>query len=381
VTDYRVDINLIRNPKHIWNGGTEWNVPVYKHLSKDAFVTQRDMSNFYALRLLSVAINVLNLWYMFRVARLFLHEPEWTPCPVLLVVTLPQFLFMSAAIENDDLAYLLATLTIYYALQILESPESVRNFLAVGLSLGLGLLTKKTLLFTVPVVALIVAYAAYNHRPAPGRVLRYGLLLFGLAMLISSFFFIRNYHLYGEFLGTRMEKNTLNELLEEKSLLSPYFWSYFPRELFFSYVGLFGYMNAPLPKAAYMGYALFIALCGIGLCLYLVQRARQGRKGLPEERLHNVRLAFAFLFILACFSGIVLYNLTYSMPQGRFLFPVISLITVLLTLGLKTIVVRIRPAWGRLALAAFIAVGLFALDVLSLAVLYRFYYVAAQYGA
>lgn len=367
-TQFTIEITPVRNPKHIWNKGPSWEVPVYKHLSKSIFRSDRDRYNFYALRLLSVLLATLNVALMFKVFRLFLPEGGWALAAGLFVVTLPQFLFMSAAIDNDNLANLLCTASLYLALRIFDSPVQRRNYLALGIVLGLGLLTKKTLLFTVPVIVLILAYVAWRHRPQRQTVLRYGALLLVIALLLGGLFFLRNYRLYGEWLGTQMEKRTLIDLVQEKSLLSPYFLRTFPLNLFLSYVGKFGYMNASLPKWAYLGYALIIAVGVVGLALYL-----------HERRFRDARVGFAVLFILSCLAGIVVYNLTYSMPQGRFLFPVISLLAALLTLGWKAILERVHLPWARRATAAAVVLCLLALDVTSLIVIYQFYHAASQY--
>lgn len=366
--DYTIDLTPVRNPKHVWNGGPAWEVPVYKHLSNDIFRTDRDRYNFYALRLLSVMWAALNVVLMFKLFQLFLPEGGWALAPALFVVTLPQFMFISAAIDNDNLANLLCTASLYLSLRILTSPGQRRNYLGLGLALGLGLLTKKTLLFTLPVIVLILVYAACRQRPQRQTVLRWGAVLFMIATLVGGFFFLRNYRLYGEWLGTQMEKRTLPDLVQAKSLLAPYFRTTFPVNLYLSYVGKFGYMNVLLPKGAYLGYALVIAVGVAGLVLYLNQTG-----------LHDARVGFALLFVLSCLAGIVVYNLTYSMPQGRFLFPVISLLAVLLTLGWKAVLERLRPRWAKPVVAGVILLGLLALDVVSIAAIYQFYHAASQY--
>jgi hypothetical protein len=76
----------------------------------------------------------------------------------------------------------------------------------------------------------------------------------------------------------------------------------------------------------------------------------------------------------------VVYNLTYSMPQGRFLFPVLPLIAVLLTRGYQEVLSRLRSIGARRTLVSVLAASLVILDVISLVVLYRFYHLASQYG-
>ncbi len=397
--DASVDVQPVRNPKHVWNGGAAWYVPVYKHLSSTIFATARDRLGFYLLRLLSAGLALLNLLCMFKLFELLLPNRRLGLLAALWVVTLPQFAFMSGAVDNDNLANVFSTATIYWALRIVDEPLKRKNYVFAGLALGLGLLTKKTLLFSLPVVLTILVYVLFrqrklaraatrskdtappategsalpfgevNRRDATRAILRRGLLLFAIAALLSGFFFVRNYRLYGEFLGTRMERNTLTELVQQKSLLSPYFLRTFPLDMFTSFVGKFGYMNVPLPMLAYLCYAL-IALVGVvGLLLRLLR-----------GRLSDPKLALGALFALACLAGVVVYNLTYSMPQGRFLFPVLPLIAVFLTLGYQELAERLRTSASRRALIAGLVLVLLILDLASAVVLCRFYHLATQYG-
>ncbi len=367
--DASVDLTPVRNPKHVWNKGDEWYVPVYQHFASSIFASATDRLGFYLLRVLSVILALLNLLCMFKLFDLLLPGRPYSMLAALWVITLPQFAFMSGAIDNDNLANLFSTTTIYWVLRIVDRPLERKNYVLAGLALGLGLLTKKTLLFALPVALAVLAYALYRQRHSARAVLRYALLFCLIAALISAFFFVRNYRLYGEFLGTQMEKNTLPELVEEKPLLSPYFLRTFPRDMFASFVGRFGYMNVPLPTAAYVIYALLVAAGVAGLVLCLV-------KACPFDP----KLAFGALFILACLAGVLVYNLTYSMPQGRFLFPVLPVIAALLARGYQELLSRLRNTGAKRTLVSLLVVVLVTLDVISLVVLYRFYHLASQYG-
>ena len=367
--DHSVDIEPVRNPRHVWNKGPDWYVPVYAHTSPDIFATARDRLGFYALRLLSVFLALANLAYMWKIFSLFVDGSGWSALASLWVVTLPQFAFISASINNDNLANLLSTLTLYLALRLLKAPERSRPFALTGLALGLGLLAKKTLLFTVPGIVVILGYLALKRRSSLRALAGRGALLFGVAGLVSSPFFVRNYLLYGEFLGTRMERSTLTALVQPKSLSSSYFVTSFPVKMFTSYVGEFGYMNVPMPVLVYAVYAALVAIGAAGLLLYLWRR-----RGRDES------VWFGLLFILACLAGAVVYNLTYSMPQGRFLFPVVALLAALLALGWKTALETIHSVRIRRAVLSALVLTLIALDALSVAVVYQFYHTAAQYG-
>jgi len=250
--------------------------------------------------MLSVLMGILNIWCIFRLSDMFLQDPRWSLFAALFVGTLPQFALDSGMINNDSLANLLSTISIYYAFKILESPAKIRNFVLVGLSLGLGLLTKKTVLFLVPGVFLILCYVSLKNRRMLKQIGKSSLLLLMIIVLVSGWFFIRNYCLYGDLLGTQMEEQTLQHLVDKKQLSSRYFLRPFMPNLYVSFVGKLAHTNL-LPKAVYYFHILVISISAIGLFLYV-----------KDKHFRDAKTAFALLFIFLCFGGVVGYNLTYS---------------------------------------------------------------------
>jgi hypothetical protein len=127
-------------------------------------------------------------------------------------------------------------------------------------------------------------------------------------------------------------------------------------------------MQAALPPGVYAYYALLLAAGGGGA---LVAVATRRFPALPA--------LFAAGFILSCFGGVVVYNLTYSQPQGRFLFPVLSLVGILLAAGLRELL-RPHGPLGRLplpglgaALLVALVAAFVAVDAIALHTLWQFY--------
>ncbi len=158
------------NPKHLMYGGNEWSVPVYDHRGGSVFPTPSDRMQFYVLRLISIALNSINLLLTFRLGRFGATDTRLPLFALLLMTTLPQFLFVSATINNDNLADLLATLTILLSFMVLEEPARIQRYVALGLALGFGLLAKKTLFFLFPVVGVMLAFVWIRGRRSTPRI-------------------------------------------------------------------------------------------------------------------------------------------------------------------------------------------------------------------
>ena len=87
-----------------------------------------------------------------------------------------------------------------------------------------------------------------------------------------------------------------------------------------------------------------------------------------------MRTVMAIVFVMICFAGVVYYNTLYNQAQGRFLFPVLPLIAVLVTLGLQTLLSN-RQKWVQVLVVAGI-IGLAVVsDAVSVAMAYAYYHV------
>jgi hypothetical protein len=380
--DHAIDINLTKQAR--W-----FRPPGPDGARGELFVSQAERNLYYLLRFLSVLMGAFTLVYVFRTS-LILLPPDagaWNVFPGLFVATLPQFAFDSALVNNDALANLLATAAIYYAYRVYEEPARARNHVALGISLGMGLLAKKTLLVLLPMIIVVAVAALLVGRPKR-RVAALLVLAFGLAVLIAGGWYLRNYQLYGEFLAGKMEKQQMVYLVQEQPLYSPWFvgsyWAshqadaikalgiaagvilalvllcrrsvpgairlpvlsvlalvaavvpfFFRNEiqgryagtfffwLFASFIGHFAQMEVPLPDAIYALYGSFLGVALIGLFFYLCEKAFK-----------EFKILVACGFVACAISGVIYYNLTFSQAQGRLLFSALSPFACVLTVGL-----------------------------------------------
>jgi 4-amino-4-deoxy-L-arabinose transferase-like glycosyltransferase len=453
--DRTLDLTPVPNCKHFWHGGRLDNVPVFHHVGRDIFATPMDRALYYSLRLLSVALGAATLIYVLKLSRLFFGNCGWVIWPAFFVATLPQFAFISAMVNNDNLANFLAAAALCYLFRVTDRPAAAGNYLLLGLSMGLGLLAKKTLLFLLPGSLLILGCLAVQDRAQSARVIRNMVLTVLIAGLICGWWFVRNHNLYGDLLGARMERETMPTLVAERPFFSTFFFGKFASDvatsltavlgvgsekaqsyhhaflgslafiilaggllsgvflylvsrqtgesgrafawwavlvslsiailipwlffhylfgpfveaLFLSFIALVGYMTIGLPHALYSVYAFVFLLAGIGLCWRLL-----------TERFRDLRLVGALILVLSGFAGVIQYSLTYSNPQGRWLFPALALLAVLSGIGLQMVISHLGTPRVRLALIGFLAAAFVVGDLMSLFIILIFYHNPQVYG-
>ncbi|RIK47018.1 MAG: hypothetical protein DCC58_01325 [Chloroflexi bacterium] len=296
--------------------------PKFLHTGEEIFTTRRDAIGFYLLRILSIAFGAATVITGWLIARMLVSRAIDRLTATALIATLPQFAFISATINNDNLANLLIALAIYALLRVLSTPEP-GNFLLLGLTLGPALATKKTALFVVPVVIGGVAWLWWQRRQVRRNLLKSFAVTTALVALSAGWVFARNALVYRDPLGNAMERRTLPELLDHKSIVDPYWFNLFLPRMAESFVATFGWMDVRLPGPLFAGYMLVAVLSVAGF-------------GVAAVRIRwDAGQVAALALVASCFAGVVIYNLTYTQFQGRFLFPVLPLIAIGCVAGLR----------------------------------------------
>jgi len=334
-----------------WEVGVD-NKNQYVHSADERFPFHGVALAVYLVRWLTVLIGAGVVWLTYRIGRQILpDQPALALGGAALVAFNPQFLYLSGAVNNDVPAALCGAAVLLACVRLVNSGPSTRTDVSLGILFGLALLTKfnlLALLAPIELAYLIVAWRARRRGEAWRVLLRGNLCILGLVALVSGWWFLRNWRLYGDPTGM----NKLNDLwagrpaegnwwVIRQSL--PYLWS--------SLWGRFGYGQVPLPESVYRGLLVFCLACLGG---YLFPRRRQ----LPTTTwliLGTTALAFAavvFYYMLIQPAG----------AMGRFFFPGLPAFALLLCLGLIRLFPR-RTTWaaGVIVTAGMLMLAIYAL--------------------
>lgn len=277
------------------------------------------------LRFFSIALGAVTLSGVLRsAALLFPNRPALIALAGLWVAANPQFLFLSAAISNDNLVTACCTVGLWLLLHLIVQtrPPTRWQLAGLGLLLGLAALSKVSGLALTGLAGVTLVGLAARDRAWP----RLGaqLVLIGVvALAVAGWWYGRNWLLYGDPLGLsvmfavlpgRDETLTWGELFA----LLPGVWR--------SFWAVFGWFNIVIPEWIYTGYTV---LAGVGLAGVVIGGWRVGWQ--TSRRLWaGLALLLIWLLLLV---GLVLRWAQISYPQGRLLFPAISSVALLLTFG------------------------------------------------
>jgi hypothetical protein len=309
-----------------------------------------------AIRLLSVLLGgALVVVAYFIGAEIFPDRLQIALGSAAFVAFVPQHMAMMSAVNSDALAELLIALCVYQSLRLFRSPQpSQRSLLILGVTLGLGLLTKATAYYTAfPIVIAALIWHTHLHAPVRslpvGRTTHY-VLVFMPALTLGALFWIRNLSVYGGFdiLGLARHNAIVVGQPTTADWIAQYgFADTLWRGLtttFHSFWGQFGWMAVPMPDNTYLILGGLSVMALSGWTWWLIARCR-----MQDARCIEPRGVLLGLLVVLTFGGLIYYNLTFVQHQGRYLFPALIPLGLVFTLGLDQWLSRLKAAAIRLA--------------------------------
>lgn len=280
----------------------------------------------YLSRGLSIALGALTVWLTYLLARkLFPKHRRVALLAMMLTAFNPMFLFISASVNNDNLSTMLATallVCIAHLLKRTESP-SIAQLVLIGALSGAGMLAKFNIGFLLPIIALALAINAYRLRSL--RTFLIGASVTGsLTILIGAWWYVRNWHLYGDPTGL----NVFLDIVGRRAIPANAAQLWSERHTFLmSYWGFFGGVNVPLQDFVYTVFNGIAALCILGLALSALGRHLWRVNALWIAR------AVSLVWIAVLFGGLLRWTSETWASQGRLMFAAIAPISTWLAFG------------------------------------------------
>lgn len=306
---------------------------------------------------------------------LFPSRPVLALVVAAVVASIPQFLFVTASVNNDNAMAFLSALSLYLLLRRLRDTSGglaklslgslatgKGGWAGLGVVLGLASLSKLSGLALLGLAALTIALLAW-HQHSPASLWK-GLLAVGVPVIaVAGWWYARNVVLYGEPTGL----TAMWQVVGRREGFGADLWEEF-RGLRHSFWGLFGWFAIPMAGGVYRTLDVLSVLSLTGLLIEVGTWASWGlargawscvRHREPEWGAAYRPLA---LLLLATWAGIVFVllvrwtSLTEG-TQGRLLYPAVAPLAMFFVLGLRAWFPRVGLARDMgsvvLALAAF----------------------------
>jgi 4-amino-4-deoxy-L-arabinose transferase-like glycosyltransferase len=291
------------------------------------------------IRLLSVLLGAGTVYFTYRLALELLPEGRRLAlAAAALTAFTPMFVFITASVNNDNLAIFCSAGALWLLARWLRRPPQNIGWEHVGLGvlLGCGALSKQSALGLFPLAGLVLLFPHLrSKRPflLPSSSFLLSLLtVFGLAALIAFWWYLRNYQLYGDWLGWNSFLDTVGRRPHPASL-----WQLWGERVGFAqaYWGLFGGVSVAMPAWVYTLLNLIMALALVGLLIGLIEIVTRPN---PSTRSAEICVLLSWAlpvsWIILILIGLVRWTSLTWASQGRLIFPAISAISLLAVVGL-----------------------------------------------
>lgn len=235
----------------------------------------------------------------------------------------PQFLFISGSVNNDNLIAALGSLALLLAVRLYRKGVDAGRCTSLGLLVGAAAMTKLSGLVLLPLVL-----AAIFFSPARLAAARASAGFLAAAGITAGWWYLRNVWLYGDPTGLSAMMGWVSPRTD------PYSWSEVAGDVgraWTSFWALFGWSNIPAEDHVYHLFSLLVAFSAFGWLMLLWRR-----QPIPAHARYGLGIILFYLGLLL--TSLVRWHLLTPAPEGRLLFPGISGISTLVFLGIASLV-------------------------------------------
>jgi hypothetical protein len=188
------------------NEGWETHQPPLFYLVSAIFMPSSQLplaqtNTTYSLKFIPFLSGIGQIFLAYFAARMvFPNSKTKQSLSVAIAALIPMNIYISSYFSNESSSAFLMSLAILVTIIILNSSRSSsRQYLILGLVIGLALLTKFTVLSILPVIFLVILYKLFFEEKCPVTKIGWNLgLMFIVIVLIAGWFYVRNWIHFGK---------------------------------------------------------------------------------------------------------------------------------------------------------------------------------------
>ncbi|CAN5776360.1 glycosyltransferase family 39 protein [soil metagenome] len=337
--------------------------PAFKITETASIETQQ-----YVLRALSIPFGIIAVFFAFATAMVIFPGDRFMAILVSSFVAFqPQVSYEASMVNNDIAGIASMTVVIYLIVRGMKRGFGLFECVALGMGLGVALLIKGNSVVIMPVIALAMILTIGFRRV--GKWAARGAIVAGVAAVVTAPWYAFLWRTYGNLDGLAQveelqqpwnrQAGTFAELLFNRSFV----WARWQETW-----GAFGWRRIQLSPTLLWSIAIPVLLALVGLAIFVIvavlARRRDGHWWTPSgfvtpDRFQSLALIILLLIVIISYVAVIQFGTRFILTQARYLFPVVTAVAILLTLGLRTIVpLRARPAVQGLAIASLVLLNI-----------------------
>jgi len=285
----------------------DWNAENYRFLL-----------GVYALRWINILFGALALWLNWRAFNLIVPDkPTLRLAALALAALTPQYLHIMSSVSNDALGTLAGASLFYLAIRVIKEQRNLLAMLAIVLAVVLPLATKLTALPVSAALLIVIAGNWYfGLRQKKWLVVSSLMVLFGAGIL---------YFFFPETIQTAANEVTWRLFSLRKKGVTVDYLKIITNQIIQTYWGKVGWIAVGLPVWI-INLLTALGLIGIAIKTYRLIKSKTNH---PQ---FNVWISTG---VIALFTALAVARngLTTGATQGRFLFPAIGALSLLMVSG------------------------------------------------
>lgn len=314
-------------------------------------------------RMLSVLCGTATVYVSYLVAKeLYPSRPMVIFGVPVFLCLLPMFIYLGSYNNSDAYTALVCSLIIYTWLYGKKTGWNLQACVFLGLAAGL-VLSGKYNGYVMLLMTPFVIFALINNKWKATRVL---LTAASVAALCSGWWFIRSYYLYGDPLGFSAVAHAGSFLSWESYSFAKYFgfslWEFlletdWLKSLFISFWGSFDWYRKEYITLPSFCYVIAFIICLIAFSCLAIEYFL---KIIQKKQIPRFLSFFAWLPLISL--ALIIYTIwqnSYILGGGRYLFPSIVPIALFLMLGLDKFRHRYLPKKISIIFTILISIFLF----------------------
>lgn len=290
-----------------------------------------------AARLVNVLFGTGTVYIIIKIGKQAFKKPyDWLF--IIVTSTLPQFVFMNSYINMDSMALFGCALLFYMWIYGKDNNWNTKACIGTGIAVSICTLSYyNTYGFILCTVIYFVASNVIANKDNKNWfiiLIKKGLIITGVVLLLTGWWFIRNYIIYdGDILGLNTSNqygekyavenlkpsNILTPMKEGKSILDMLLGGWI-KVTVVSFLGCFGAIDITMPIYAYIIYCAFIVLGITGLVIKLLNIKKAKTK---DDYVQAIWFNGSGILVILITIGLSIYYSYASdyQPQGRYILP------------------------------------------------------------
>jgi hypothetical protein len=301
-------------------------VPVLRAVSKQTLPGQ-----VFALRLFGLLLACAAVPLGYLLARRVFDNDRLALLVTALVVAMPELFIDICRVSNEPLAFLLGTALLLLAVSFVQSGKPSVYMPAIGLTLGLALLTKAYFLALVPAVVFVLWMRLRGSRGRTGLAWRL-VITVAILVAVAGPWYGHVHRVSGSWSG--QTDDAAIHGLSRMALLAQAVnvnWRSGVGSILLSHVWFGGWSFLRFPAWIYLCVLLPVAAAVLGICIYCWKWLRSG---MPPDSAVAVAAFYVCFWIGLCYHVLVTYvHLGVSASTGWYLYCLVFAEGVLLAQG------------------------------------------------